>query len=73
MDHKPKQLAQTCDVTRILPRTRSSNEAWQEYWLYQALDGFNGTYDRSTDSRLLAEDADDALREGMQAAVHIIE
>jgi hypothetical protein len=74
VDKRTKQITQTCDVTMALPRTSGQPvAAWSTYHLYQPYDGENGTYEKSTDTRILAEDADAKLRAAQRADEPVIE
>jgi hypothetical protein len=74
MDKNPKRREQTCDVVRPLPKSASDPVAkWSPYFLYEPYDGENGTYDRATDLRIIAEDADEPLKRSLRANVPVIE
>jgi hypothetical protein len=74
MDRQTKGDAQRCDVIRPLPKsTRDAVEAWTPYYLYEPYDGKNGTYDRTQDLRIVAEDADDDIRRSLRADIPVIE
>ena len=47
-------------------------ETWKQYYLFEHFDGANGTYGLIADFRILAPDADAALRAMQQADVPII-
>jgi hypothetical protein len=69
MDKQTKRPETRCDVVRHLPRSTSMDDpkSWSSYFLYQPFDGSNCTYDKSTDLRIIAEDADEALKRSLRA------
>ncbi|MFO0724375.1 MAG: hypothetical protein U1E65_11365 [Myxococcota bacterium] len=74
MAKEPRRPSQPCDVTRRLPQNSTQDpSSWAEYHLYQPYDGANGTFGRSTDLRMMAEDADEGLQRSLQASLPIIE
>lgn len=74
MDRRAKQRDQRCDVERPLPKRASDPIArWELYFLYEPFDGANGTYDRATDLRMLAFDADDSLKRALRSEVAVEE
>ncbi len=62
----PKKASQRCDVTLPL-RTSIASSSVDRYYLFEAYDGDNGTFDKSEDLRILAEDADASLRQSLEA------
>lgn len=72
IDKHTKQRAQRCDVELRLPKSSKEPVArWEAYFMYEAFDGANGTYDRATDLRMLAEDAEPALQHTLRAHVPV--
>jgi hypothetical protein len=68
-----KRPTQTCDVTQILPRHPGTDlKTWETYAFYQPYDGTNGTYEKSEDLRLLADDADEDMKRTQQADIAVI-
>jgi hypothetical protein len=45
---------------------------WKLYFAYEHFDGSNRTYERSEDLRLVAEDADETIRQSLNADVPFI-
>lgn len=74
MAKSPRGESHRCDVTRHLPRRPTDDPStWSEYHLYEAYDGANCTYERSTDLRMMAEDADEKIKESLRAHIPIEE
>lgn len=69
---EPKTATQTCDVTLPL-RAQLDSNAVETYYLYEPYDGDNGTFAKTEDLRILAEDADEGLRRSLHAHRPFIE
>ncbi|MBK6687547.1 MAG: hypothetical protein IPG45_23950 [Deltaproteobacteria bacterium] len=75
MDKQPKRHSQPCDVSRALPNAwpMGAPTRWSSYHLYEPFNGENGTYGRSTDLRVMAEDAPEPLRASLNAHLPVLE
>lgn len=69
VDQRPKRADQTCDVQMSAPRTVpiGAPASWKKYFASERFDGSNSTYGITADFRVLAPDADQALRAALGA------
>ena len=63
---KPKQLTQQCDVRVALARA-VGGKTHNEYFMYEPFDGKNCTWTSFQGGRIMAEDAEPALRAELHA------